>query len=185
MALLYSLFGNQVNIKLGMAGAPKTGPVKEQSAFIAERSVVNTMEQALPFLALMWLHAMFVNPRVSMVLGWVYVVTRALYPIFYGFYGEFTVLVEFVTWPNYSVIFYLLWAVAYKCISGSDFHTTMNSKSPWLMLISSILVICVGFTVAMSVLSLPSTMIILRGVKGKDEDPEEEEDEEEGVECQE
>merc|ERR1711865_1359899 len=104
MFMWYIFLGHQVGIKFTEG---LSADVQEQAKFIADRSVINTLEQALPFLSLMWLHALFVNPVTAGVLGWIYVITRFLYPITYGMYGQFNTAVEIACQPNYVVIFYL------------------------------------------------------------------------------
>merc|ERR1719498_2160183 len=101
--------------------------MKTKASFLADRVVINTLEQMIPFLALMWDHALFVNPETAKLLGWIYVVTRYLYSPLYGMYGMFTVAVEVATQPNYVVIFYYWIALVYKCASGEDFHARVNA----------------------------------------------------------
>lgn len=50
----------------------------------ADRAVANTHEQMVPFLATLWLHALFLSPERATVLGGVYVFLRALYPVLLG-----------------------------------------------------------------------------------------------------
>lgn len=75
------------------------------------------------------------------------------------------------------VIFYYLLAVLYKCSTGNDFHAVVHAKSQWLMILVGIL--C-GFMamIAFMLLAAPTTMIIVNGVKGKDNYDECEEDDE-------
>merc|ERR1711904_649715 len=58
----------------------------------------------MPFMVSMWLHAIFVNPRTSVVLGSIYVVFR-----------------------------YFSMAVFYKYFAESDMHTDINAVWPGLM----------------------------------------------------
>jgi hypothetical protein len=48
---------------------------------------MNTLEQQCPFLLLLWLHAVFVCPKVSTVMGAIAVVARAMFPIFWSVKG--------------------------------------------------------------------------------------------------
>jgi hypothetical protein len=50
----------------------------------ADRCVLNMLEHMPPFLCLLWLHAVFVNPVSATVAGSAYVVTRAAYPFLLG-----------------------------------------------------------------------------------------------------
>jgi len=172
MFMWYIFLGHQVGIKFAEG---LTEDVQTQAKFIADRSVINTMEQALPFLSLLWLEALFVNPETARILGWIYVVTRFLYPITYGMYGQFNTAVEISTSPNYVIICYFLISVAHKCSFGTDFHTKVDAVSPWLMILVGFL--CSFFSVVMFLMvAKPTAGIIIAGVK-KDKGLIEDEDE--------
>jgi len=174
----YIFLGNQVGIKFTQ-GLPDD--VAATAKNIADRSVGNTMEQAIPFLVLLWLEAVFVNPRIATILGWIYVVFRFFYPVFFGMYGTFTVLVEASTQPNYIVIFYFLLTVLFKCAFDIDLHATISATSPWLMLPFMLGVGLCAFIVFL-LLAKPTTMLIIAGAKKEKgfKDPEaDDEDEEE------
>lgn len=172
----YSMLGNQVSIKFAKG---LSSEVSEGAKFIADRSVVNTLEQSIAFLSLMWMHAIFVNPQTARLLGWIYVVTRLLYPVFYGFYGGFTVAVEAATQPNYVIIFYYMMAITYKCLWDTDLHVQCGN---WIVLVG--LLASFGSFIAFLGLAMPTTQIIVAGVKaekdpyGAADDEEEDEDEE-------
>jgi len=157
----YIFLGHQVGIKFTEG---LTTDVQDQAKFIADRSVINTMEQALPFLSLMWLEALFVNPETARLLGWIYVATRFLYPITYGMYGQFNTAVEISTSPNYVIIFYFMFTVFHKCAFGEDFHTKVDAISPFLMLVVGF-VCAFGSVIFFLVLAKPTTAIIVNGVK--------------------
>lgn len=80
---------------------------------LLDRTVGNTMEQAIPFLTALWMHAAFVSVDSAALVGWIYVVTRAIYPV--GFYlGLPWILLS--TGPGYACIAYLL----YTCVAGGN-----------------------------------------------------------------
>jgi len=177
MFMWYIFLGHQVGIKFTEG---LTEDVQAQAKFIADRSVINTMEQALPFLSLLWLEALFVNPETACVLGWIYVITRFLYPITYGMYGQFNTAVELSTSPNYVIIFYFLISVAHKCWLGTDLHTKVDAVSPWLMILVGF-ACSFGSVIMFLVVAKPTTGIIINGVKkdkGQIEPESEYEDEE-------
>lgn len=124
---LYIFFGQQVALKFD----PKALP---DSKTIAERSVVNMLEQGFPFLLGLWMHALFVNPRTSVVLGAMYVVFRYLYTIFWGMFGVFNVTIELSTQQNYVVVVYFMVAIVVK-FCGHDLHTAVSDVSPVLMIL--------------------------------------------------
>lgn len=86
-----------------------------------DRAVANTHEQMGPFLASMWLHALFVSPSSAAVLGGVYVVLRAVYPLLLGKSLSKTQSkrVFFVTGPCYGIVFYLLGSTVYTALSSA------------------------------------------------------------------
>jgi hypothetical protein len=177
LVMWYMFLGNQIGIKF-TAGLPAV--VEAEAKNIADRTVGNTLEQALPFLVLMWLEAIVVNPRTAMILGWFYVATRFFYPWFWGAFGQFNLLVELATQPNYIIIFYYLLTVFFKCVWEVDIHTKIDATSPWLM---PLFMIACGMCSFICFLLLGgfSTKFIISGVKknqGYEDDEYEYEDEE-------
>ena len=83
----------------------------------ADRAVLNTHEQMVPFLAALWMCALFVSPRVATVLGTAYIALRSFYPRLLGtrLANMQPKRVYFVTLPCYGIVFYMLgatvWAV--------------------------------------------------------------------------
>lgn len=86
----------------------------------ADRAVANTHEQMGPFLASMWLHAVFVSANTAALLGAAYVVLRTIYPVLLGKSVSKTQSkrVIFVTAPCYLIVFYLV---------GSTVHAALTS----------------------------------------------------------
>jgi hypothetical protein len=86
----------------------------------ADRAVINTQEQMVPFLAAMWLHAVFVSPACAAVLGAAYVVLRSLYPLLLGKRLSKTQSkrVFLVTGPCYGIVFFLLGGTLYAALRG-------------------------------------------------------------------
>lgn len=172
----YIFLGNQVSIRFNDG---ISGEVKDKAKKIADVAVANTMEQGIPFLVLLWAEAVFVNPLTAQRLGWIYVIFRYFYPIFFGWYGQFTAAVEASTQPNYIVIMYFLVTVFYKAKNGRDWHTEIHNTSPWLMLLLGIF--CASLSmIHFLVLSKITTTVIINGVKkdlGGDDDEYEYEDE--------
>jgi len=157
----YIFLGNQVGVKFTQ-GLP--ADVSAAAKDIADRTVGNMLEQVIPFLTLMWLEAIFVNPRTATILGWIYVAARFLYPIAYGIYGVFTILVMFATMPNYTIISYWLLTVFFKCFFSVDLHAKINATSPWLMLLFLPACGLCSF-IAFLLLAKPTTSLIIAGAK--------------------
>lgn len=86
----------------------------------ADRAVINTQEQMVPFLASLWLHAVFVSPQNAAYLGAAYVVLRSIYPILLGRRLSRTQSkrVFLVTGPAYCIVFYLLAGSVYAALGG-------------------------------------------------------------------
>merc|ERR1712205_270288 len=55
---------------------------------MCDRTFLNCLEQMVPFTLTLWLHALFVDAWVSAVLGWVAVVARLLFPVFWSLDGH-------------------------------------------------------------------------------------------------
>lgn len=86
-----------------------------------DRAVANMHEQMGPFLASMWLHALFVSAPHAAGLGGVYVVLRGVYPFLLGKSLSKTQSkrVFFVTGPCYAIVFYLLGSTVYTALSSA------------------------------------------------------------------
>lgn len=76
----------------------------------ADRAVINTQEQMLPFLFGLWLHAVFASVGTATMAGAAYIILRAFYPILLG--KQVSKIqskrVYLVTLPCYLIVFYLL-----------------------------------------------------------------------------
>lgn len=157
----YTLLGNQVAVKFAQ-GHP--AEYTEVGSHIALRGVVNTLEQSVPFLALAWLHALFVNPTTTVPLAVTFVVLRFFYPFAYGMYGQFNSMVELLQQPTYVVIWYLLFALLYKCWKGGDLHSDVTSTHPALMFLVALLA---GFTCTLTflVITKPFEFTVFAGIK--------------------
>ena len=93
----FSAMGAQIRIK-------QQHRENEDATFLAERAMMNSLEHAIPSLLIIWLSGIYCNSMLATVLGSLYVFGRLLYPIFYGWYGHFTMLVEFATHLGYFAI---------------------------------------------------------------------------------
>lgn len=80
----------------------------DKVAIMSSRTVGNTMEQAFPFLTALWLHALFVSPESAGYIGWIYVCTRAYYPVVFYFGLPYILL---STLPGYACVFYMLYSL--------------------------------------------------------------------------
>lgn len=159
----YIFMGTQVGTMPSVIKMQKD--VLAASGRVAERCVYNTLEQMCPFLVSLWMHALFVNPRTSYILGFIYVAFRAFYPIFYGLYGQFNLSVEICTQTNYSIVGYFLVATVIKCVSGgADFHSAMHKVSPFLVPLGVVGGNAIVVS-ALAVLGGPVAKIIIGGVQ--------------------
>jgi hypothetical protein len=91
VVVYYLLIGNQALVKTRLRRAYKTrgetfdryfGADREMLA--ADRYVGNMLEHMPPFLALLWLNAIFVGPRGASFAGAAYVLSRLVYPLMMG-----------------------------------------------------------------------------------------------------
>ena len=94
--------------------------------FTMDRTVGNMLEQTPPFLVSIWLHALTVSPTTSAYCGWSWLLLRALYPVGFAHPSMSPALweaqrrlgiswVSFITWPSYTIVWYLLFAAARSC----------------------------------------------------------------------
>ena len=92
---------------------------QDEEMLSADRAVINTQEQMVPFLASLWLHAFFVSPSSASIFGGVYVGLRALYPVLLGRKVSKiqTKRVYMVTLPCYCLIFYMLGSSVWFALS--------------------------------------------------------------------
>lgn len=93
---------------------------QDRRMLAADRAVINTHEQMIPFLVSMWLHAAVVSPSHAARLGVVYVVLRAIYPILLGrrLSGTQSKRVFLVTGPSYAIVFYLLGRAVFEVLTA-------------------------------------------------------------------
>jgi hypothetical protein len=93
---------------------------QDEQMLAADRVVINTQEQMVPFLSALWLHAVFVSTSHAALIGSVYVVLRAFYPLLMG--KRLSMMnpkrVHLVTVPCYIMVFYLFGAVVWRALSG-------------------------------------------------------------------
>jgi len=165
--LIYIAMGRQKGVQYTKKNQPTamSDAVFERASRIAERGLMNTVEQMGPFLLCMWVHAIFVNPTVSTYFGWLYVLSRFFYGLFYGMYGEMNLMVEVVTQNNYVVIGWWLSAIVVKCSFGVDLHQMLQSISPFLLIPSAFLADFVLLFVGMLMIGQPGGKYIVKGVK--------------------
>ena len=90
------------------------------------RIMGNTLEHAVVFLPLMWLHCAYINSVEAHYLGLWYAANRVGYHILFGYFGQFTYACEFTTGPSMSVIYYFF--LSLLCKAGFD--TTWSEYLP-------------------------------------------------------
>jgi uncharacterized MAPEG superfamily protein len=110
VALYYAFIGLQVAKNyylqsLGDVTDPKKKKHAEKVTKTADRSVGNMLEQAMPFLVSLWLHASFVGPDSATNWGWYYLASRSIYPLAFYLGVPYLLL---STLPGYFVIFKLI-----------------------------------------------------------------------------
>merc|ERR1719203_1353809 len=115
----YGIIGSQISVKMSK-------PDKEMSR-IAERGLMNTLEQMPIFIMGLWLHAVFVNPATTAICGWFYVVPRALYTCAYGYFGGFSLIVEAIAASNYVAVGWFYMALGAKCFCHVDLHAAITN----------------------------------------------------------
>ena len=81
----------------------------------ASRAAGNMLEQSIPFLVSLWLHAILVNTSDAANLGLLWLVIRSFYPLVFG-KGA---LLFLVTVPNYAIIAMLLSPLVHNILTIS------------------------------------------------------------------
>jgi hypothetical protein len=93
---------------------------QDEQMLAADRVVINTQEQMVPFLSSLWLHAVFVSSYYASLIGLLYVALRAIYPLLMG--KRLSKInpkrVHLVTVPCYIMVFYLFGAVVFRALVG-------------------------------------------------------------------
>lgn len=86
----------------------------------ADRAVINTQEQMVPFLVSLWMYSAFVSVEHATSLGAAYVLLRALYPTLLGKNVSKTQSkrVFVATGPAYAIVFYMLGSTAYAALTS-------------------------------------------------------------------
>ena len=91
---------------------------QDEQMLAADRVIINTQEQMVPFLFSLWLHAIYVSSTVATVLGAFYIILRGLYPLLMG--KSISKIqpkrVYYVTLPCYLIIFYFLGALLWATV---------------------------------------------------------------------
>jgi len=96
----YNMIGAQIAIKMDDKVKELSEEIITQINAVKDRSLMNTLEQGLPFLVLLWLMTVFVDSGLATSLGASYVIFRFFYGIAYAYFGHFTILVEIITQPS-------------------------------------------------------------------------------------
>ena len=88
---------------------------QDREMLAVDRIQLNTLEHMPPFLALLWLNALFIGPGGATMGGALYVVSRLLYPILIGgrLGRSIRVQVLVATGTGYAVLIYFLGALIY------------------------------------------------------------------------
>ena len=113
------------SITTGQTLTKEMGPESIQQ--VALRSLGNTLEYGLMTLLLIWMHGLYCNAAAATLFGGIYMVARIFYPVFYGYYGEFNVMVEFSTQPGYVAKGFLLTGLLYTLWTGGDLAAEVAS----------------------------------------------------------
>lgn len=121
------LFGLQTRTKYRLkARYEKEGKVfdryfgQDEEMLAVDRAVANTQEQRAPFLASLWLFAVFVSPTHATWLGAAYVVLRGTYPLLLGrrVSKVQSKRVALVTFPSYAIVLTMLGGSAWVALGG-------------------------------------------------------------------
>lgn len=88
---------------------------QDREMLAVDRIQLNTLEHMPPFLALLWLNALFIGPRGATIGGALYVVSRLLYAILIGgrLGRSIRAKVLVATGTGYAILVYFIGALLY------------------------------------------------------------------------
>lgn len=91
---------------------------KDREMLAADRVQLNTLEHMPPFLALLWLNALFVGPGPATIAGAVYIVSRLAYPFVIGkrLGRMIRSRVMLATFTGYAVLVYFFGALVVEVL---------------------------------------------------------------------
>jgi len=85
---------------------------EDSLALAGDRAVGNVLEQALIFLPLFWMHALFVDPTKSWAIAAIYTASRGIYPVvFLAAFNGMPGIIALSTLPGYLVTIYLFYQI--------------------------------------------------------------------------
>lgn len=84
----------------------------------ADRVQLNTLEHMPVFLVLLWLYAAVVDVSDAAILGWIYVILRAIYPIFMGSSLKRNIPMRLLinTFAGYLVLAFMVGGIVYTML---------------------------------------------------------------------
>jgi hypothetical protein len=93
---------------------------QDEEMLAVDRVVANTHEQMGPFLASLWLYAIFGSPHFATWLGGAYILLRGIYPLLLGRRVSKTQSkrVTLVTFPSYAIVFFMLGSAAWNALAA-------------------------------------------------------------------
>ncbi|MCA9718846.1 MAG: MAPEG family protein [Myxococcales bacterium] len=93
---------------------------QDEEMLAVDRVVANTHEQMVPFLASLWLYAIFASPAYATGMGAAYVALRGAYPFLLGkrVSKVQSRRVAFVTLPCYAIVFTMLGGAVWAAFVG-------------------------------------------------------------------
>ena len=84
----------------------------------ADRAVINTQEQMVPFIMALWLCSIFVSPVLATWCGGLYIILRLFYPLLLGRRVSKiqSKRVYFVTFTSYLIIFFMFGSIIWTVL---------------------------------------------------------------------
>ena len=103
------------------------------ATYLTGRIMGNTLEHAIVFLPLMWLHCAYINATEAHYLGLFYVANRVLYQIVYAYFGGFTYAMEFTTGPSMAAIYYFFNSLLCKALLDKNWVDILPANPLFLV----------------------------------------------------
>ena len=127
VALYYVTMGRIARTKRALHSAYRARGEKfdryfgqDREMLAADRAQLNMLEHMPPFLALLWLNAVFVSPIVATIAGGIYVASRIIHPFMVGrrLGRDVQASILLITGPGYAVLTFLLGALVWRVWVG-------------------------------------------------------------------
>jgi uncharacterized MAPEG superfamily protein len=125
VGVYYLFLVNVLRVKVSMAKSCRANGTQfdrylsvDPKLRAADRVQLNTLEHMPAFLVLLWLYAAVVDVSDAAILGWLYVILRAIYPIFMGSSLKRNIPMRLLinTFAGYLILAFMVGGIVYTML---------------------------------------------------------------------